>query len=161
MKALRLALAVLLCTAPLLAAAEWQWLDKDGRRVFSDQSPPPDVPANRILKQPGQRGSAAATTTAADAAAPASAPAAGKDKNLEAKKKEADVAAAAQKRTQEEQAAQARADNCARAKSGKATYDSGVRVVRTNDKGEREYLSDEERNTEMKRLNGIIATDCK
>ncbi|NML48246.1 DUF4124 domain-containing protein [Ramlibacter sp. G-1-2-2] len=157
MKATRLVLAALLCTAPLLASAQWIWLDKDGRKVFSDQAPPPEIAPNRILKQAGQRAPAAdaAPVAAATAATPT-----GKDKDLEAKKKEGDAAAAAKKKGDEEKVAQAKSDNCARAKSGKATYESGTRVVRTNDKGEREYLNDEERAREMKRLDGIIATDC-
>ena len=53
MKTLRIALLALACTVPLAATAQWQWLDKDGRKVFSDKAPPPEVPANRIVKQPG------------------------------------------------------------------------------------------------------------
>ncbi|HZY15413.1 MAG TPA: DUF4124 domain-containing protein, partial [Ramlibacter sp.] len=43
MNALRLILLVLACSVPLAAAAQWQWLDKDGRKVFSDRAPPPDI----------------------------------------------------------------------------------------------------------------------
>lgn len=167
MKAPRLVLAAaLLCTVPLLASAQWIWLDKDGRKVFSDQAPPPEVAPNRILKQPGQRASAANADAAAATApvatiSPEAPRPSGKDKDLEAKKKQTEADAASKKKAQEEQVAQAKADNCARAKSGKATYDSGVRIVRTNEKGEREFLSDEERASELKRLDGIIATDCK
>src|SRR4051812_45621873 len=99
MKAFRLALIALACSAPLLAAAQWQWIDKDGRKVFSDQAPPADGPANRILKQPGVR--SAPAPAAADAAVEASAavkPApgpkpkvSGKETELEAKKKQADA----------------------------------------------------------------------
>lgn len=158
MKATRLVLAALLCTAPLLASAQWIWLDKDGRKVFSDQAPPPDIAPNRVLKKAGQRASDAAPVAAVT---PEAAKPTGKDKDLEAKKKEGDAAAAAKKKGDEEKVAQAKSDNCARAKSGKATYESGTRVVKTNDKGEREYLNDEERAREVKRLDGIIATDCK
>jgi hypothetical protein len=166
MKVSRLVLAAaLLCTVPMLASAQWIWLDKDGRKVFSDQAPPPEVQPNRILKHPGQRASAADAAVDQAAAAPAAAPAAaaatGKDKDLEAKKKQVEADAAAKKKAQDEKVAQAKADNCARAKSGKATYESGVRIVRTNAQGEREYLSDEERASELKRLDGIIASDCK
>jgi hypothetical protein len=163
MKAISLALAVLVCSMPLVAAAEWQWLDKDGRRVFSDQAPPPEVPPNRILKKPGMRAAAAPEAEAA-ASAPMAAPAAkpaGKDKELETRKKQADAAAAAKKKAQEQQFAQARTDNCARARSSKATFDSGVRVVRANEKGERIVMDDAERAAEVKRLDAIIASDCK
>jgi hypothetical protein len=163
MKAIHLALAVLVCSVPLVAAAEWQWLDKDGRRVFSDQAPPPEVPPNRILKKPGMRAAVAPAPEAA-AAAPVAAPAprpSGKDKELETRKKQADAAAAAKKKAQDEQFAQAKADNCSRARSGKATFDSGVRVVRANEKGERIVMDDTERAAEVKRLDAIIASDCK
>jgi hypothetical protein len=36
-----------------------------------------------------------------------------------------------------------------------------VRVARMNDKGEREYMDDAARAAETKRLEGIIASDCK
>jgi hypothetical protein len=165
MKAIRLALAVLVCSAPLLAAAEWQWLDKDGHRVFSDQAPPPDVPPNRILKKPGMRAASAASAADSAAATPATGDASGlrpggKDKDLEARKKQADAAAAARKKAQDDQVTQAKADNCTRAKSAKATFDSGVRVVRTNDQGERVVMEDSDREAEVKRLDSIIARDC-
>ena len=38
MKHIRYLLAALACLVTLQAAAHWQWLDKDGRKVFSDLS---------------------------------------------------------------------------------------------------------------------------
>jgi hypothetical protein len=43
----------LCCLAWAVAQAQWQWVDKDGRKVFSDRAPPPDIPARNILRQPG------------------------------------------------------------------------------------------------------------
>jgi hypothetical protein len=150
--------------------AQWQWVDKDGRKVFSDQSPPADVPARNIIKQPSggkslpvaatQPGPAAATPQPASAAA--SAPKlSGKDKELQEKKKLAEAAEAEKKKAQEEEIAKLRADNCERAKRSKASFDSGVRISRTNVKGEREFLDDAQRAAETKRLEKIIASDCK
>ena len=85
----------------------------------------------------------------------------GKDKELEEKKKQAEAAEAEKKKAEEEKLAKARADNCARAKRAKAEFDSGVRIARTNDKGEREIMDDAARAVESKRLDGIIASDCK
>ncbi len=42
-----------LAALPLAASAQWQWLDAGGRKVFSDKSPPPDIPEKSILKRPG------------------------------------------------------------------------------------------------------------
>ena len=162
MKALRLAVLALACTTPLLAAAQWVYLDKSGRKVFSDQVPPPDVTPDRIVRQPGMKpGSAPITVeTAAAPAAAASGKAASGDKNLEARKKQADEAVAGKKRADEEKVAQMRADNCTRARGSKADFESGARILRTNEKGEREVLDDAQREAEMRRINSVIASDC-
>lgn len=163
MNALRLILAALVCSAPLLAAGQWQWVDKDGRRVFSDAPPPADVPPSRILKQPGQRtrvGVEEAVATPAPAAAPVP-KVSGVDKDLEAKKKQAEAAKAEAQKAEDQRIAQARADNCERARRAKTAFDSGQRVIRTNAQGEREYLDDKQRDAEVKRLDAIIARDCK
>ena len=172
MKSARALFFALAMATSLTAAAQYQWIDKNGSRVYSDVAPPADIPAKNILKQP--RGSsltapvaaapaqAAPATAAASAATPASGPAtAGVDKALEEKKKQAEAAEAAKKKAEEQKLAQARAENCKRAREGKATLESGVRMARTNEKGEREVLDDTQRAAEMKRINGIIQSDCK
>jgi len=169
MKAARIALLALLCSAPLLAAAQWQWIDKNGRKVFSDQAPPPDIGPDKIVKRPGgPRGAVVpaveppATTTAAAPAAAASIPKpAGKDKVLEEKKKQAEAAEAEKKKAEEAKVAALRAENCSRAKTSKANFESGVRISRMNEKGEREILDDAQRAAEIKHLNDVIGRDCK
>ena len=162
-----LTLACLLAI-PALAGAQWMYLDKDGRKVFSDKAPPPETPPGKILRQPGMKKPAA---DAADApvAAPAQAAAAaasapkisGKDKELEQRRKQAEAAEAEKNKARAEEQAKAQAENCARAKQMKATFDSGQRIARTNAKGEREILDDAQRASEVKRIDGIIAADCK
>jgi hypothetical protein len=165
MKLLRVFLFGAACAMSMAASAQWQWIDKDGRKVFSDRPPPADIPEKSILKQPNGSRSVQPDAPAA-AAAPASAPASapklsGKDKDLEDKKKQAEQADAAKKKAEEAKQASARADNCARAKSGLATLDSGIRIRTTNASGETEYMSDERRAAETSRLQGIISSDCK
>jgi len=166
MKAARIALLALVCSVPLAASAQWMWLDKGGRKVFSDQPPPADVAPERILKKPGQRYVTApapvATPTAAaptDAAANLPKPT-GKDKVLDEKKKQMEAADADKKKAEEARIAALRVENCSRAKASKATYESGVRLTRVN-KGEHEFLDDSQRNAEIKVLNDVIARDCK
>ena len=170
MKLLRVTLLGLALAAPALCFAQWQWIDKDGRKVYSDQPPSADVPANKILKQPSGKGGRSmpvpvaepAPQAAASAKPAASAPkVSGKDKELEEKKKLADAAAAEKKKSQEEEVAKQRSDNCERAKRAKATFDSGQRIAQVNAKGEREFMDDAARAVETKRLEGIIARDCK
>ena len=176
MKLLHALTAVLALALPVAAAAQWQWLDKDGRKVFSDQAPPSDIPAKNILKQPPGRAAAAPTpgdtapAASADAARTAAAtpprPSAsvprlsGKDKELEDKKKQSEAAEAAKKKADEERVAKVRAENCERAKRAKATLDSGVRIATTTAKGERDYMTDAARAAESKRLGEIAASEC-
>jgi type IV secretory pathway VirB10-like protein len=163
MKPLHIALLVL--ALPSVCFAQWQWVDKDGRKVYSDQAPPPSIPAKNILRQPGVKGipPAAAEAAAAEPAKPqASAPKlSGKDKQLEEKKKQLEAAAAEKKKAEDEEREKLRADNCSRAKVAKASFDSGARIQRVNAKGEREFLDDPTRAAEVKRLETIIASDCK
>lgn len=163
-----LTLAALCAALPLAATAQWMWVDKDGRKVLSDQAPPPGTPQKNILRQPGGRPApqpAAAEPEAAaskPAVAAASAPkVATTDKALEEKRKAAEAAEAEKKKAEAEKVAKSLAENCSRAKGAKVEFDSGARVSRTNEKGEREFLDDKQRAAEVARLNGIIATDCK
>jgi Domain of unknown function (DUF4124) len=175
MKTLKTLFACGLIFACTMAAAQWQWLDKDGRKVFSDRAPPSDVPEKNILKRPNGRVSAPPTAeassgtsgdpSAAAAASPvqgASAPkGVGVDKELEAKKKQAADAEAAKRKAEEEKLVKARIENCARAKEAKAGLDSGIRISRVNAQGEREVMDEAARAAEAKRIQGIMATECK
>jgi hypothetical protein len=91
----------------------------------------------------------------------ASRPAGGLDKELEARKKQAADAELAKRKADEEKVAKAHIENCARAKQAKATFDSGMRLSRTNAAGEREVMDDAARAVELKRLQGIMESDCK
>jgi hypothetical protein len=150
--------------ASLSAMAQWQWVDKDGRKVYSDRPPPSDIPEQSILKHPGYKGGSAlpaAAAVAASGAASASAPRpSGKDRELEEKKKQAEQQEAAQKKAEEEKFQKIRAENCARARQAKAGFDSGARIATTNTAGERIILDDDARAAEAKRLQGVIQSEC-
>ena len=184
MKMHKLLLLAVACTWALGAAAQWQWIDKDGRKVFSDRPPPQDIPEKSILKQPGgnltraqqprsalgaedaagQEPATAVPGVAAATSSPkpaASAPGTGKDKALEEKKAQAEAAEAAKKKAEEEKTAKAKADNCVRAQQAKAAFDSGKPITQANAQGERIFLDEPGRAAETKRLESIIASDCK
>jgi type IV secretory pathway VirB10-like protein len=148
--------------------AQWQWINADGRKVFSDTAPPASIPEKNILKRPGPRMSNAPAEEAAAGgpsgssgqSAPTAPAAPVKDPQLEAKKKQAEEAEAAKRQAEQERIAKARAENCERAKRAKATLDSGVRIATTNAKGEREILDEKGRAAEAQRIDRIIASDC-
>lgn len=154
----------------MAASAQWQWTDKDGRKVFSDRAPPADILDKDILKRPASRGVTAGTLAApASVAAAASAPQgaasapklSGVDKELAEKKKKAEEAEAAKRKAEEERVLKAKVENCARAKQAQTSLGSGMRIARTNEKGEREVLDDAARASEVKRIQSIIDSDCK
>jgi len=168
MKLHKLLLLALACSWATGAFAQWQWVDKDGRKVFSDRPPPQDIPEKNILKQPHigslPLSAAAATATAASAEAPAAAqgaPGQGKDKQLEENKAKAEAAEAAKKKAEEERQAKVRADNCARAKRTKAQLAEGQLVSHVNAKGERSFMDDATRAAELRRVGAVIASDCQ
>lgn len=164
------------CALPLTASAQWQWIDNGGKKVFSDQPPPIDIPEKNILRRAG--GAAprvsimpapsptAPATDAAAAAAPTPAAAgtpkpSGVDKELEEKTRKAEEAEKARQAAEKQKLAQARAENCTRARQARATFDSGIRVARVNAQGEREIMDDKARAAETQRLQSVIDSDCK
>jgi len=164
MKSIRPLICLALCLCALTASAQWQWTDKDGRKVFSDRAPPSDIPEKNILKRPGSRGSAAIATT--PAATPAAAPGVaaapvGTDKSLQDKKKQAEDAEVAKRKAEEERNARLMAENCSRAQQAKAGLDAGGRMSRINEKGEREFFDEAAIASEGQRLQTIINENCK
>jgi hypothetical protein len=164
------------CILSFSASAQWQWVDKDGLKVFSDRPPPSDIPEKNILKRPRQFGKtlgapAAAALPTPDASVAASQAQAGTpklagaDKELMDKKKQAEKLAsdaeAAKRKAEEERVAKIQAENCVRARQGLAGISSGQRLTRTNEKGEREFLDDAARAEEARRTQAIIDQDCK
>ena len=144
----------------LPADAQWRWRDASGRVTASDLPPPREIPDKDILQRPaGARLPAAQPRPAAASAAPTAA--APVDKDLEARKRAADQAAKDKAKTEEQRQAAVRAENCARARSHLATMESGQRLARVNDKGEREFLDDKTRTEEARRAREIIASDCR
>ena len=168
MRVTRFFLLAAWCWTAVGAHAQWQWIDKDGRKVYSDRPPPAEVSEQNILKQPHRRtaaqppAQASSTPASAPAAAPAKAPApTGKDKALEKKKAEAEAQEAAKAQAEEEQRAATRADICLRAGNMRTTYASGQRLTQTNAQGERVPVDDAMRAAELQRLDGIIAKNCQ
>lgn len=174
-----LVLAIASGSFALTAFAQWQWVDKDGRKVFSDRSPPVEIQDKDILKRPSgsmrqtvaapAADAAQAAASAAKPASAASAPAAkasapkltGKDAELEAKKKKAEEEEAAKKKAEDDKLAKAKAENCDRAKISMLTLKSGVRMSSMNAKGEQEVYDDAKRASETKRVQEIIDSSCK
>lgn len=165
---LRILLLSLLMLPALANAEIYKWKDKDGKVRYSDVPPPSNVKQEALYgkKIPKLTGLAPLTEVEGDATAAANKDkaASGKDKAIADKaftdknKAPSDKAplskeAAAAKRAKDaeqqkiaDEAKQAelklREENCKSSKSNLATYTNGGRIVKSNEKGEREYLGD-------------------
>lgn len=169
-RAMTAAAAALLVLVSLPAEAQWKWKDKSGRVQYSDLPPPAGTPDQDILSRPTtQRRAAppiaapvasAASAASGAAIAKAGAQAPRTDPELEAKLKKAEAETAAKKKADEDRVAAAKSDNCNRARTQLRTYESGVRVFRVNEKGEREYVDDKQRADETRQAKDVIASDC-
>lgn len=159
-----LPLSLLLAAAP--AFAQWKWKDGRGQIVVSDTPPPRDIPDRDVLMKPElavRRAAPAAAATSGPAAAAAAETAAKPkvDAELEARRKKAEQEQTDRQKAEEEKVSAAKAENCKRARSHISTLESGIRLSRTNDKGEREILDDKQRAEEMARTRQVIASDCR
>lgn len=176
-----------ICSSSVLA--QWQWIDEAGRKVFSDRPPPAHIAPEQILKQPhGARSSSprvvypsaetaalppksaqpsqpvqpaeampTAQTPEAAAQAKQAAEDEAKEKALEAAKRKAEEA---EEKKQKAQQAQARQENCQRARSALATLQSGSLLGTVNAKGERGFMTEEQRKTDLQRAQQAIKSNC-
>lgn len=169
MKNISACVALALLSICSTSMAQWQWLDKGGRKVYSDRSPPPDVLDRDIVQRPvtktqvpaaKESGNKGSPNTPSPESAAAGAPS-GVDKDLEAKRKQATDAEMARKKAEEERIAKVRVENCAQAKQALASLDGGQRIARTNVSGEREVMDDAGRAAERARIQGFMASECR
>jgi hypothetical protein len=159
-----LSLALVGAALALPAAAQWKWRGANGQIQYSDLPPPPGVAEKDILQRPtGATLRAMGPAAAAPAASAASVPPLNPknvDPELEAKRKKAEQEAAAKAKAEEQRVAAAKAENCKRAREQIRTLESGMRMARINDKGEREVLDDKMRAEEMKRARDVADAEC-
>ena len=155
----------------LPATAQWKWRDKNGQMQYSDLPPPSSISDRDILLRPpvGPRAptqpSNGTPPTAASAGisaerVPALVPK-GIDPALEAKRKQSEQDEANKRKADEPRLAAIKAENCSRAQANLRALQSGSRMTRTNEKGEREVFDDAMRAEESRRTREDIASNCK
>lgn len=167
MKFLPLLLATLALTAVsgLSQAEIYKWKDKDGKVRYSDTPPPSNVKQEAIA---GKKKSVA--PTGKEPLAPAAAvPTAATPKNSEPPANPEDLAAEQRRNNAEveknnklekEAEAKRKAENCSAAKANMETYTQGGRVYKMNEKGEREYLDDEDFKAGREKAQQEINENC-
>ena len=132
----------------------YKWVDSDGTVHYSDQPAPATTPEQTLNIRSG-------TTTGPDAGAnkaPANKSYIEQDAEFRKRQVEAD-----EKRAKEQKAladAQNRQKNCDMAMANMRALQSGQRITRTNDQGERYYLDDSQRQQDIATTQKSIDSWC-
>jgi phage-related minor tail protein len=134
---------ILLLVALAFAAGAAQaqikcWTDASGKRTCGD-TPPPGAKVTTVKTETPSAPPPAASKDAKDAPKGPLTPA---QQEQQLRKQQADAQKAAAKAEQEQKDAQAKRENCDRAREMLRTMESGQRIARTDAKGERYYLDD-------------------
>lgn len=150
-------LVALVASVPAQAQI-YQYKDASGKTVISDR-PPPGGPAKaRTLATEAPAASTGAEGAQAEKAA---APKSIADRDLEFRKRQQEQKEAADKAQKEAADKAARKEDCARAQRQLQILESGERVSTRDDKGERVFMDDSQRNAEIARNRKFVADACK
>ena len=144
-------LAVLALFAGATQAQVYCWTTKDGKKACGDTPPPGVKPA------------AIATPSAPSAPADSGAKAGKKppaNSEAEYKKRQLEAAKGREKEQQAQEQAQAKQENCERARGALRILESGQRISRADKDGERYYLEDKEIEAETQRARDTVQKNC-
>lgn len=146
-----IAIAILLATATV-AAQVYKWVDKDGQVQYSD-APPPAGSSKAEAKK---------VETSAPVASTANTPAKTlQDRAKDYDKRRTDVAESAKKAEATRKNDEIAEENCKSARAGLRDLESGRPIRRTNEKGEINVMTEEEREAELTKVRAAAAASCK
>ena len=142
-------LACMLAFAALPALAQHVWLDEKGVKQYSDQPPPANTPASRILQTPGPRPASPATTPAPSGPTLA-------ERNADFEKRRIERAEREQKESEQVAMEKEKNRNCEQARAYGRALSNGGRIARTDASGERSYMTDAQRAEEATRVQRVL-----
>ena len=173
----RLVLLAGLSFAAAALAAPWQWRDADGRMVYSDLPPPPEIRASQIVRaatpnrappaeapaqgEPAAPQAAAAATASANATAAPKPPQTWAEKDMAFRKRIIEREEAQKKQREEEQQAADLTRACQEARASLRALESGMRMMTMNAAGEREAVDDAERARRTEATRKDIERSCR
>lgn len=163
-------LLLLALLAALPAQAQWKWRDANGVTQYSDLPPPQGTPEKDILQRPAnaqrkaviiQPVGAAASAAAAAASAAAPKPAASRPDAAEQKRQEEERQARLKDEQEKQRMAEQRRENCSRAQENLRSLQSGNRITKVNEQGQRVFLDEAQLASETARVRQLIASECR
>jgi hypothetical protein len=151
-----------LAFAGAAAAQQFKWVDKDGKVRYGDV-PPPGVKATPLRAPSGPTApapAAAAKGAAKDAKAAPSGPLTPAQQEAEFRKRQAEAEKARDKEAKSAEEARGRQENCRTAQANLRQLESGERIARTDAKGERYFVEDDQRAAEVGRARKAVGDWC-
>jgi thiol:disulfide interchange protein len=142
------ALSALFILAPVQAGAIYKWVDQEGITHY-DEQPPVNVKYTTVKTYGSHPSGAKAATEQAETQ---------RENQSEAGKKGVDYEH--NKKISEENAKVA-AENCKNAQDNLKTMEENARVRILDEKGEYRYLTEEEKQSQMKQAQDVIEKNCK
>jgi hypothetical protein len=137
-------------------AQQYKWIDADGRTQYGD-TPPPGVKASALKGTTGPT----LKPPAAAAKGAKKAPLSPAEQELEFRRRTKEAQEAAAKDAKAKEASEAEKMNCENARQVLRSLESGERIARTDAKGERYFLEDEQRAQETARARQAASQWCK
>lgn len=152
-------IALALVAAMAAASAQnYKWVDKDGKVRYGD-TPPPGTKTTQLKPPPGPAAPPAAAGSAAakDAKKGPLTPA---EQEQAFRKRQIDARAAEEKAQKGQAASAEKAQNCAGARESLVALESGQRIARTDEKGERYFIDDAQREKDIVRAREMVKRAC-
>ena len=147
MKRIAFTIAILLAAATANAEI-YQWKDKNGKTIISDKPPTENVVEQKKITSDYATSNAAAPKSTAD-------------REMEFRKRQKESQESTEKAQKEQATATEKQENCANARRYLATLESGERVALRDDKGERYFIDDAQRNQETTKAKQAVQINCK
>ncbi|MFZ4537897.1 DUF4124 domain-containing protein [Propionivibrio sp.] len=147
MKRIALTVAALLL-ATAVNAQIYQWKDENGKTIMSDKPPVGNVRQQRkIESEPPAESSATQKTTA--------------DRELDFRKRQKESQESSEKASKEQAASADKKENCEKSRRYLQSLESGERIVQRDDKGERYFMEDAQRDQEISKARQAVQSNCK
>ena len=156
-------LVVLLCAgSAAFGQGIYSWQDAGGQVHYSDM-PPPDAKVRTVRQGPiaPAKPAPAADGSDAAAAAPSGGPQSYAEKELAFRKRRAETAEAEEKARKTQAADEARQRECAENRAQLTALESGQRMSRFDENGERVFLDDDERSAALERTRRAVDKTCR
>jgi hypothetical protein len=166
MKRLSIAIGLMLCLSLPAFAQMYKWVDSNGKVQYSDKPPPGNIKGEK-LREPATAPAPAAAATGeskgkgeAKKDAAKTGPKTLAEQEQAFRKRQLDAAKAQEEEAKKQAEARDKAENCSRARSAVANMQMGGRQMRTDEKGERVYLDEQQIAQEIARAQQIAAATC-